>query len=190
MDIPKKECVHVAQVLEKAKSALSNKKALELKELSNQTIHSACSHQDAESIIIATMLYALGKIIEREDYKKIREWDSFVKKFNAVLDLAISSLNEQNQTLYQKYITQARQLITSESVNLKQYIEDVLKKASLNKGSKIYEHGVSREQAAKLLGVSQWELSPYIGQSSKPEQKQEQTIDVKQRAKMALEFFS
>ena len=73
--------------------------------------------------------------------------------------------------------------------HLKQYIQDVFKKAAINKGSKIYEHGLSLEHTAKLLGTSQWELSEYIGQKHFDVQ-QVQTIDIKERAKMALEFFS
>ena len=82
----------------------------------------------------------------------------------------------------------ARALLQSQ-ISLKQYIQDVFKKAAINKGSKIYEHGLSLEHTAKLLGTSQWELSEYIGQKHFDVQ-QVQTIDIKERAKMALEFFS
>lgn len=187
--LPKKECIHFAEVLEKAKTAILKKDSSALKDLSNSTVHSACSYQDGESIAIAIMLYALSKLIERDDFEKFRNWDLFVKKFNNFLSLAIKALNEGNKTLYEKYVQQARKTLTSESVSLRPYIQEIMKKASLNKGSKIHEHGISRELAARLLGVSQWELSPYIGQKEVPE-KQDQTIGVRTRAQMALEFFS
>jgi CRISPR/Cas system-associated protein Cas7 (RAMP superfamily) len=45
------------------------------------------------------------------------------------------------------------------------------------------------EQTSKLLGITQWELSDYIGQSPISEAKESQTVDIKKRAKLALEFF-
>jgi hypothetical protein len=189
MKLEKKECIHIAQVLKETQEALKKKNSLKLKDLSNDTIHSACSHQDSASITIATIIYSLSKIIERDDYARFKSWDLFVKKFNAILDLAIKALNEDKLDKYNNYIRSARKALESNSVSLKPYIQNILKKASINKGSKIYEHGISLEQTAKLLGISQWELSDYIGQRDQKDHKHGQTIDVKKRVKIALEFF-
>ena len=189
MFIEKKECIHIAELLEKTKTALLKKDFIKFKDLSNQTVHSACNYQDSASITISVLVYALSKLIEREDYNKVRNWDAFVKKFNSIFDLAIKAISDNNQNKYEEYIEMARKSLESQSINLKQYIQDVLKKAAINKGSKIYEHGLSLEHTAKLLGTTQWELSEYIGQKSL-NPKQIQTIDIKKRAKMALEFFS
>jgi hypothetical protein len=190
MRLPKEEITHQISVLEKCKSALVQKNLFQLKELSNQTINTASAHQDSASITIAVIIYTLSKLVEREDYRKIPSWDKFVKKFNSFIDLAIKALKEDKEKFYEKYIDRARQAITSHSIALKPYIQDVLKKASINKASKIYEHGVSLEQTSRLLGITQWELSDYIGSKDLADQKQNQTLDVKSRAKMALEFFS
>lgn len=185
----KKECLHIANVLEQTKTALLKKDALTLKDLSNNTLHCASSHQDSESITIAVIVYALSKLVARDDYKKIRSWDLLVKKFNSFLDLAIKALKDDNERAYQSHINKARKTLESHAVNLKPYIQDVLKKASINKGSKIYEHGISMEQTARLLGITQWELSDYIGQKDF-DIKQTRTVDVKTRAKLAMEFFA
>ena len=190
MHLPKEEIEHQTSVLEKTQTALSTKNIFQLKELSNQTINTASAQQDSASITIAVIIYTLSKLVEREDYRKIPSWDKFVKKFNTIIDFAIKSLKDEKDEVYGKYIDKARQAIESQSIALKPYIQDVLKKASINKASKIYEHGVSLEQTAKLLGITQWELSDYIGGKDFADFKQNQTIDVKSRAKMALEFFS
>src|SRR3989344_1420980 len=189
MILDKKECIHISLVLEQLKKNLLNKEAPALKDLSNKTIHDSCIFQDSASITIATLIYALSKLIEREDYSKIKNWDSFVKKFNGIIDLTIKAINEQDQELYEKYTIQARQALESTSINLKPYIQDVLKKSAINKGSRIHEHGISLGQTSKILGISQWELTEYIGQRSS-EVKQDSTINTKTRVKMALEFFS
>jgi len=134
------------------------------------------------------MLYALSKLVERNDYKRIKNWDLLVKKFGAFLDLAIKALESDQHDKYASYIEQARKSLEVQSVSVRPYIEGVLNKAAINKGSKIYEHGISQEQTAKMLGISQWEISEYLGQRA-TEIKQNQTINIKQRAKMALEFF-
>ena len=189
MQIEKEECAHIAHVLQEAKKALINNDPIKLKELSNHTIHSSCHYQDVGSITIAVLLYALSKLIERSDYKKIRGWDLFTKKFNSFLDLASKAIEERNQKKYEEYIQKARSTLTSNSVSLKPYIQEIINKSSINKGSKIYEHGISMEQTAKLLGVSLWELSDYIGQKNFYGAKQDRTIDTKKRADMAMEFF-
>ena len=85
---------------------------------------------------------------------------------------------------------QARKSVTVVSINLKPYIEEVLRKASINKASKIYEHGLSMGKTAKLLGISEWELAEYTGQTRMADLPQNVTMGEKERAKMALEFFS
>lgn len=190
MHFDKEECLHFEEVLQGTKQALFEKNSIRLREYSNQTIHTACNHQDSESITIAIIIYSLSKLVERKDYKNIRNWDGFVKKFNAILDLAIKSLRDQNEDAFQEHIARARKLVESNSIKLKPYIQDILKKASINKGSKIYEHGISLERTSRLLGITQWELADYIGSKSNADIKQNQSIDVKSRAKMALEFFS
>ena len=189
MPLKEEECKNAASVLEQAIKALKQKDPVKLKELSNRTIHSASVEQNPGSITSAVIIYTLSKLIEREDYRKIKRWDSFVKKFNSNIDLAVSSISKDDYKKYKGYIENARKILTSYAVNLRPYIQDVLRKASINKGSKIYEHGVSLERTASLLGVTQWELSDYIGQTSVADIKQNQTIDVQKRARIAMDFF-
>ena len=164
MEIEKEEVENITQVLTETKTALLEKNTFKLRELSDNTLHSACRHQDSASITIAVVLYSLSKLIERRDYAKVKNWDQFVKKLNSIFDLAIKALDDDKHETYQNYIQKARLFLASNDVTIKPYIEGVIKKASINKGSKIYERGISIEQASKLLGVSQWELSEYIGQ--------------------------
>jgi len=186
----KEESEHFISVLEETKNALLQQDILKLKELSDNTIHSASSQQDSASISMAVIIYALGKLVERRDRLKIRDWNSFVKKFNSAIGLAIKALKDDNEEAFQRYVEAARKVITSEAISIKPFVQEILKKASINKGSKIYEHGISIEQTSKLLGISQWELSDYVGQKAGSEIRQNFTMDEKKRAKMALEFFS
>lgn len=183
------ETLHTIQVLESMGEALSVGDPVKLKELSNQTIHSACGIQDPGSLTIAVLAYSLGKLLERRDGMKIRGWDDFVKKFNSYIPLAIKALKENKVEAYENYLLLARKSLSSISGNLRKDINDVLRKASINKASKIYEHGISLGKTADLLGVTQWELADYTGQM-KVDESHTHTLNIKRRAQMALEFFS
>lgn len=181
------EVNHLAELLEKAKKALKENNPFVLKELSNQTVHSSAIKQDSASINLAVIIYSLSKLIERQDNKKAKKWILFEKGFSKIADSAIGCLKNNQFDKYEQEVLKLRSLLESFSPELKQYINEVIRKAEINKASHIYEHGLSMEQTSKLLGITQWELAEYYGQ------KNLQTIEysnVKQRAKMALGFFS
>ncbi len=184
------EVKHLIDVLEKAKKAVEEEDVLTLRDLSDQTIHNVSAHQDTGNITMAVIIYALGKVIERKSSLKIKNWNFFIKKVELQFTQAIKALKENKIDKYEKAMQMSRKAITSTSLNIKPYIQDVIRKASINKASKIYEHGISLGQTAEILGLSLWELSEYTGQTRIPDVKYNITENVEKRAKMALEFFS
>jgi len=189
MPLKKEECDNAINVLEQTIKALREKDPIKLRELSDRTIHSASTEQNPGSITSAVIIYTLSKLIERRDYSKIKNWDKFVTKFNSLIKLAIDALKKQNLKAYEKHLQKARKSLESISVNLKQYIREIIQKASINKSSKLYEHGISLGQTAKLLGVTEWEIAEYSGQRGIADNSQNESIAVEKRAKIALEFF-
>jgi len=184
-----KEKEHVIKILNETIFALKNNESSKLQQLSNETIHSASIDQHTDSITIAIIIYTLSKIISRRPNLKIKNWNTFIKKLNGFFYLAIKSLEENDSKNFNKYLQQIRKEINNISINLKQYIKEVFRKSSINKASKLYEHGLSRSQTAKLLGITEWELSEYVGQKSIHETPYNLTLNTKKRAKMAMEFF-
>ena len=59
----------------------------------------------------------------------------------------------------------------------------------INKASKIYEHGISMEQTAKLLGISMYDIASYAGQKGISDIPIGKTISVRDRIKLAMDFF-
>ncbi len=184
------EVGHLTEVIEGAKEALIAKDVVKLRDLSNQTVHQAATHQDEGCITLAVLIYALSKLIERRDYNKIKNWDKFTKKIISFMSLAVSALKEGKEDKYKGYLEMSRKSLASISLNLKPYIQEVIRKAAIHKASKIYEHGISMGATAKMLGITQWELAEYTGQKQVADNPYAEKIDVKKRAKMALEFFS
>lgn len=183
------ECENFSLILEETKIALTKNDSAKLKELSDRTVHSSCIFQNPGSILTAVIVYTLSKIIERKDYQNIKNWNIILKKLNLDFDLAIKSLKDKNLEAHEKSLEKARKTLMNVSRNNKKYIEEILRKAFINKGSKIYEHGISLGRTAELLGITQWELAEYSGQKNSQDNSYE-TISVKERAKNAMEFFN
>ena len=81
-----------------------------------------------------------------------------------------------------------RKAIEKLSGKLKNYIQDVFRSAEINKASRIYEHGISMEKTARLLGVSLFELARYSGEKE-DDIPESITVSVRQRIKFAMELF-
>ncbi len=183
-----KEEEHTIHVLSEVHQQLREKNAIKLRELSDHTIHAASTIQDPGSITLAVLVYTLSKLIERGDNQKLPQWNRIERDISLIITQAINDIK--NKRPYDKKLIKARELLEMLSPNFKSYIQDVLRKAAINKGSKIYEHGISLEQTAKLLGLTLWELSEYVGQRNIGENIQNLTMNTKKRAQTAQEFFS
>ena len=75
------------------------------------------------------------------------------------------------------------------SGKLKKYIKEVFRNAEISKASRIYEHGISMEHTASLLGISQYELAEYAGRTGIPDVPENYTRNTKSRIKLAMEMF-
>ncbi len=184
-----KEKNHILKILKTTKDAVKKQDNVKLKDLSNQTIHSASIHQDIDSILIAVIIYSLSKIIERENYQEYNSWNKFFSTFMKHIEKSIKSLEKDDEKNFRKELMSIRKEISSLSGKFKQHIKHVFDKASINKASRIYEHGISLEKTAELLGISSWELSEYAGKTGISDVKYNRTLSQKQRIKLALDFF-
>ena len=184
-----KEVDNILKIFQGTKEAIKNEDAIRLKELSDQTIHTASITQDSDNIAVAVMIYSLSKIIERKHYQKYSGWDNFYKSIMVAIDKSITSLKNNDEKNFKVNLGLVRQSINKLSGKLNRYIKDVFRKASINKASRIYEHGISMEKTAKLLGITVWELANYAGQTGISDVPLNRTLDVKSRIKLAMEMF-
>ena len=180
---------NVIDIFEKLKEAIKKKDVVTMKELSNRTIHSASVEQDTDSVSVAVIVYALSKMIERHSQSDYQGSDKFYSSALTSIDNAIKSLKKDDYETFKKNLEEISRSVSSLSGNLKKYVKDVFRKARINKASKIYEHGISMEQTAKLLGITLWELATYSGQKGVGEESISKTQDVKSRIKLAMEMF-
>ena len=183
------EVDNILRILEETRKAIEIENFAEIKALSNQTINTASLTQDPDNVAVAVIVYSLSKILERPKYRELPGWNSFYKIIIDSLNNSIKYLNKDDLVNFRKSFERIRQVINKLSGKLKDYIHEVLRKAEINKASKIYEHGISMEQTAKLLGITMFELANYVGQTDVGEILENQTIDVTSRIKLAEEMF-
>ena len=122
------EIKHVLNVLKQVKEAIETNNTSRLKDLSNQTIHSASTKQDEENVSLAVTIYSLGKIFERQNYRTLGGWNDFNRLFKNALDNSIKYLEKNDLENYKKNFALIGKAINKISGKLKTYIEQVLKK--------------------------------------------------------------
>lgn len=156
---------HIIKVLSKVKKALKQKNIVELKNLSNMTVHSASIHQQEDFIALAVIIYGIAKIVERTKYREYEQWPEFHESVISYLNKAIKALKQKNIQQFRKHLISIRQQIQMLTGKFGEYIREVFRKAMINKASRIYEHGISMENTARLLGITLFELAEYAGKT-------------------------
>ena len=184
-----KERENVLRILEETKKAIKQDNITEIKNLSNQTTNTASLTQDPDNIAVAVIVYSIGKVLERENYKQLPGWNNFYKIVVSSLDSAIKDVKANNEKGFRTHFEMIRKAINKVSGKLKKYIEEVFRNAQINKASRIYAHGISMAQTAKLLGVTLYELANYAGQTGISDVPETKTMDSKARIKLAMAMF-
>ena len=144
---------NVLRIFQEAKVAIGNNNSVKLKELSNQTNNTASLTQDPENIAVAVAVYSISKIIERTEYRNFPGWKDFYKVITSAVDNSITAIKKDDAQKLSDSLVSIRKAVSKLSGKLKDYIQDVFRKAQINKASKIYEHGISMEKTASF-----WEL--------------------------------
>lgn len=159
-EIIRKDILAVLRRLVEILEVKEEKDTLEIKELSNRVIHDASIFQDEDSVSVAVLVYALSKIIERAG-----NGFNYSTVFNS-LKKSINLLESEKDGKFNAEIKGILEKISSIDNKLKLYIQEVINQAQIRKGCKICAHGISVERVSSILGVSQWELMEYLGQTS------------------------
>ena len=183
------EADNVLRILKETKIALEKNDSFSIKSLSNQTINTASLVQDPDNIAVAVIVYSLSKIAERIDYRQLPGWKKFYSKILLYLDMSIKDIESKKYEKFREDFKMIRGSIENLSGKLKKYVKEVFRNAEINKASRIYEHGISMEQTANLLGVSLYELADYVGKTGIADVPENYTMDTKARIKLAMEMF-
>lgn len=172
----------ILAVLEKVVRAVKEQDVVVLAELSNHVIHDASIFQDGDSTSFAILVYALSKTVQR-----CCQGGLSTEKFQEVLGDAYTALKHDDEARYAARIHSLFNSIQATDNRLKLYVEQVISKARIKKGSELYKHGISVARTAEILGISQWDLLNYVGKTFIAEMTPDE--DVRQRVKFARGLF-
>lgn len=180
---------NILRIFKETKNAIKNDDSQKLSELSNQTINTAARTHDPDNIATAVVVYSIGKVIARLDYRREKGWSLFYRTINKVVDNLIIAIEKNDEDAFQSNVNMFRSAVNKLSGRLRQYIQDVFRNASINKASRLYAHGTSMEETAKLLGITMFDLAEYAGKTGIGDSPENTTIGAKQRIKLAMEIF-
>lgn len=183
------ELKNILDILKNAQKALKTDDVLLMKEMSNRTVHSASIYKDPDSVAIAVTIYALSKLIERKKYEQYREWPSFLSRISKDIDTALLHLGKNQVKEFREDLHDIRKAASQLSGHLKLYIQDVFRRASINKASRLYEHGISMAETASLLDITTWELAEYVGTTGIGDVDLSITMPIKERINFAKKLF-
>lgn len=183
------ETDNVLRILQETKVALERNDSFSLRSLSNQTVNTSTLTQDSDNIAVAVIVYSLSKIVERQDYKQLPGWKKFYDNIILYLDKSIKDIEKREYGKFREDFKAIRGSIDNLSGKLKKYVKEVLRTAEVSKASRLYEHGISMEQTANLLGITLYELAEYVGKTGISEVPENRTMGTKERIKLAMDIF-
>jgi len=153
----------IIEALNDARDAFVKLDSNKLKSISDYTIHYAGIFQDSYSINLAIVIYSLAKVVEARKLRETEKWPQFKEFVMRDLNEALVALIKNDEKDFVFNLKDLLKDISDIDRNLSEYVRDVIETAKIKKGSAIYRHGLSVGMAAKLMGISPWELMEYIG---------------------------
>ena len=175
----------ILSILESAIEILESaeeKDILELSDLSDQIVNNASIFQDEDSVSIALLIYSLYKIFARGKDK-----EEIYSKTTPILKQARVALKKDEVSVFRKKVKNIFKIMMDVDSEVSVYLEELLDKAKLKKGAKIYESGISVARVAEILGVSLWDLTSYVGKTTFPEHKT--LVNIEDRIDFARQIF-
>src|SRR3989338_9185889 len=94
----------IISVLKEAEKLILNLDSQRLKQISDHTLHNSSTYQDEDSILIATLIYSIGKISEKEKYQL--SFKAFANEISKEINLACNALEKKDEGGYRYRIKQ------------------------------------------------------------------------------------
>lgn len=148
----------IIRVLNKTIDLLQKKDYAGVLKWSDHVIRNASAYQDADSLSIAVLVYALGKVMQRCCEKGEQPPD-----LKPGLRSMLKHMKRGDDNAFRAELKSLIDSVGKYDKKLKMYIQEVITKAKIKKASRIHKHGISIARTSELLGVSQWELQDYVG---------------------------
>jgi len=125
-----------------------------LRELSDHTIQDVMMYKSLDAVSIAVLIHALykGRLCINGNNKK---------KVLSLLKQTATSLQNRQFGVYNSKLESLFKMVNN-CVTVDDSLKNVIYLAKIQKGASLFEQGVTAARAASIMGISVWDLSPYI----------------------------
>ena len=177
-------------VLQNTITAVKKQNLAKLRDQSNRTVHNSSIYQDKYSISISVVIFTLFKILEKTKYDE----DLHVTKNRKLIILELikakKALKKENFHEFKKSLKKLIFILKKLDKNTSRFMQEAVESSKVKKAYGIYRHGVSAGKAAELLGISRWELQPYLGSTRESEYNLAISKKIGDRIKITKEIFN
>lgn len=154
----------ILNLFEEAKEAIETKNIKQLETLSDHTLHCTTIYGEKEAIMSAILFYSLSKILEKEKAGEEEIFKDLINGMYRNVNASIKLLKQKRDKEFGKLLKESLNLIKTFDKSFSKYVQAVIEFGKIQKGTKIYEHGLSLTSVAQMLGISKWELMPKVGE--------------------------
>lgn len=175
---------HIHQIIK----AINSRNASKLKRLSDMSVRNASIYQDEDSVSFAVIIYSLSKIIDRNRDEESKRLEKFYDDVCSSLKKIRGFIEDENEDKYKAQLKMIFASIEEIDDQLATYIQEIIEKSRITKGSTMIQHGISSAQSAQLMGISRWALIDYLGKT-KAFDLEIEGIPIKDRLDFALSLF-
>ncbi|MBT3691342.1 hypothetical protein HOG16_03830 [Candidatus Woesearchaeota archaeon] len=180
----------IISVLQKTIVAIKKQNLAKLRDQSNKTVHNSSIYQDKYSISISVVVFTILKILEKSKYDEGSNITKKQKIITSELIKAKKALKKENFHEFSKSLKKIIFLLKKLDKDTGRFIQEAVESSKVKKAYGIYRHGVSAGKAAELLGISRWELQPYLGHTRESEYKLSISKTIEERIKITKEIFN
>lgn len=165
-EIEESVLLDIADVLDHVKDALERLDIDELSEWSNHVLHSMAIYREKRAVYIAILAYSLSKLVDKNKSQFInkQKWNNFIINMLKELVRAAEALEKRNIAKFDELMTLMLKQVADFDKSFSHYVEHVIEFSKVQKGAKIYEHGISLASVAEMLGINQWDLMRKVGE--------------------------
>ncbi len=180
----------ILSVLQETIRAIKKQNLTKLREQSDSTVHNSSIYQDKYSVSVSVIIYTILKVLEKHTDEEEKSAAKKQKIIILELTKAKNALKKDNFHEFSKSLKKIIFVLKKLDRHAGKFIQEAIESSKVKKAYGIYRHGVSAGKAAELLGISRWDLQPYIGHTRESESPLSVSKTIKERIKDTKEIFN
>lgn len=145
------------------RSAFESSAALDLRQISNDSLTEAAMRNDEVVCRISVIAYCLHKFLSKEHVQDSKRWPKIRGTILSQLDSSIRFLEKAKMKEFEGQLDRIGAAVRKADAEMGYFVQNLYDKAKVKQASAAYGLGMSLNQAAALAGANKKDLLNYIG---------------------------